>query len=227
MAGPISDSMYRELLQKKYDIMQQKADTDRAEQVAKVPYLAAAAQEHAARANLVPAANAENWAKAKLYESEAEGVPAKTANYLAEASGRRAVTDIARQKWTQFDMPMEKLNLETLQELTPLQKEQKKAQMSMMTKLFESPEFQKQYFGLDTTKPIAKPAVARPPMEPAKQPSLWELGSEIDKDNTKWAPTGSAPVDWLARRGRNILLAVPRAIGAGAYGVSRWNMWND
>lgn len=223
----LSGSEFRDALKRKYDILEKDATTKAAEQLAKAPYYAAAAQEHAARANLVPAANAENLAKAKLYESEAEGVPAKTANYLAEASGRRAVTDIARQKWTQFDMPMEKLNLETLQELTPLQKEQKKSQMGMMTKLFQSPEFQKQYFGLDANKPTAKPMLAKPSAAVASPQSFMDIDRDITAEQNKWQPTGSAPVDWLARRGRNLLLAAPRMMGAAASGISKWDMWND
>ena len=223
----ISSSEFRDALKRKYDILEMDATTKAAEQLAKAPYYAAAAKEHEARANLIPAANAENWAKAKLYEAQAEGMPAHTQNMLAEAAGRRSATDIARQKWTQFEMPAERIGLETLRELTPLQKEQKKSQMEMMTKLFQSPEFQKQYFGLDANKPTAKPMLAKPSAAMASPQSFMDIDRAITEEQNKWQPTGSAPVDWLARRGRNLLLAAPRMMGAAASGISKWDMWND
>ena len=56
-------------------------------------------------------------------------------------------------------------------------------------------------------------------------PSFFDIDAEMSEANRNWKPTGTELLDWPLRRGKNVLAAPFRAIGAGLYGASNLGSW--
>lgn len=61
----------------------------------------------------------------------------------------------------------------------------------------------------------------------AEGSSFMDIDTDYSRELNKWSPTGVGAVDWLARRGRNILNFPSRLMAGGAYYLAEPRNWEE
>jgi hypothetical protein len=190
-------SDFNEGMKRKYDILQQHADIEGREQVAKAPYYEAAAS-HAAGANQ----SAENIAQ--MHYGPGGAVDRQIAgNAPWQAANTASVlntTGIAKQKWEGFEKPAMTNMQDMFNENFDMMKSNKKKSLALEGRSYDSPEFAQKTYGLSPVNaPVSPLAVAKPKVRP-----LWYTGKQTtpfkeERQGPMFAPYGGGdnnPVNW-------------------------------
>lgn len=189
---------FNKKLDRKYDILQQHADIEGREQVAKAPYYASAATENIAKAGIYPSMAQENIAKANLYPSMATENTAKAGYYDTGSAENISKTGIAKQKWEGFEKPAMTNMQDMFNENFDIMKSNKKKSLALEGRAYDSPEFAQRTYGL--TPPTSSPlAVAKPKARPSWYTGKQTTPFEEEGKMPMFAPWGggeSNPVNW-------------------------------